>query len=133
MKWIVGRYLRAVAALVYLQYIGSQLYAPVWEGLSTTIWSILDPLMVLGLIIVVVGAYQRKRNVDGAADDGVSREYLEANGSFYLGVALLVGLLSNWLGFQFGNPEETEALLWIVIDITTPLLLFSASIKHSET
>lgn len=129
MKQFFGIYLRALAVVLYVQYISAQFYDPALAGLAQTIYRILDPLLVLGLIIVVFYAYQRKRTVDSAQDDGVTREYLEANGSFYFGVVLLVGLLWNWIGFQWSNPSTVEGLLWTFIDITLPLLLFSASVQ----
>lgn len=110
--WI---YLRVLAVVIYVQYLSTQFYDPTTEGLADTIWRILDPLMVLGLIVVVYYAYQRKRVVDSAADHGVTREYLEANGTFYLGVAFLVGLLWNWIGFQFSNPETSHGWLWALM------------------
>ena len=127
MRQFLGMFLRVLAVAVWVQYIGAQFYDPGLTGLGLEIWRILDPLMVLGLFIVVVVAYQRKRAVDAAPDDGVTREYLEANGAFYFGVALLVGMLWNWIGFQWSNPASDQELLWTFIEITLPLVLFPAS------
>ena len=129
MKLMFWIYLRVLAVVIYVQFIGSQFYDPTSEGLAESIYRIIDPLMVLGLLIAVYYANQRKRAVDIGLDDGVTREYLEANGTFYLSIALLVGLLWNWVGFQFANPVNTYGWLWTVIDVTLPLLFFATSIQ----
>ena len=129
MKLIFWIYLRVLAVVIYVQFIGSQFYDPTSEGLAESIYRIIDPLMVLGLLIAVYYANQRKRAVDTGLDDGATREYLEANGTFYLSIALLVGLLWNWVGFQFANPVNTYGWLWTVSDVTLPLLFFATSIQ----
>ena len=100
-----------------------------WDGLAETIYRILDPLLVLGMIIVVYYAYHRKCAVDTSPDDGVTREYLEANGVFYLGLALFFGLLWNWVGFQFSNPTNSEGWLWALIDLSLPPLFYTSSVQ----
>ena len=89
------------------------------------IWRILNPLMVLGLVVAIVNSYQRKRSVESVADDGVTREYLESNCSFSLGIALMAGMLWSWIGSEWSVPENTLGPLWTVIDVTQPLLLFT--------
>jgi hypothetical protein len=115
--------------VLYVQYISSQFYDPTGEALAETVYRILDPLLVLGMIIVVYYAYQRKLAVDAASDDSVTREYLEANGVLYLSVALFVGLLWNWVGFQFSNPTNSEGWLWALIDLALPLLFYASSVQ----
>ncbi len=129
MKSLFSIYLRVLAVVVYVQYISSQLYDPTGEALAETVYRILDPLLVLGTIIVVYYAYQRKLAVDAASDDSVTREYLEANGAFYFSVALFFGLLWSWVGFQFSNPANSEGWLWAIIDLSLPLLFFASSVQ----
>ena len=81
-------------------------------------------MLVLGMLIVLYYALRRKRAVDRSPDNAVSREYLEANGILYSGVALFIALLWNWIGFEFASPENTYSWLWAIIDITLPLLFF---------
>ena len=111
--------------MIYLQFIATQFYDPLLAGMGLEIWRILDPLMVLGLVVVLINAYQRKRSVESNADDVVTREYLEANCVFYFGVALMACLLWNWIGFQWSSPTNTLQSLWNLIDATLPLLLFA--------
>ncbi len=127
MRLVFWVYLRVLAVVVYVQYIGSQFYDPTSEGLAEAIYRIIDPLMVLGMLIAVYFAYQRKRAVDTGPDNAVNREYLEANVTYYISIALLVGLLWNWVGFQFADPLTTHSWLWALIDITAPLLFFATS------
>lgn len=135
MRLVFWVYLRVLAVVVYVQYIGSQFYDPTSEGLAEAVYRIIDPLMVLAMLIAVYFACQRKRAVDSGPEGGVTREYFEANGTFYLGIALLAGLLWNWVGFQFADPATTHSWLWALIDITAPLLFFATStqlIKSEE-
>ena len=129
MNSFLANYLRVLGVVLYVQYLASQFYDPTAEGLSLTVYRILDPLLLLGLIIVVYFGYQRKRAVDSAPEETVSREYLEANTVFYLGVALSIGFLWNYIGFQFVNPGNSYAWLWAVIDIALPLLFFASSVQ----
>lgn len=129
MKSLFSTYLKVLAVALYVQYISSQFYDPLGEGMAVTVYRVLDPLLVLGMVIVLYYAFQRKRAVDSGPDDGVTREYLEANGGFYFGIALFVGMLWNYIGFQFSNPANSYAWLWIIIDITLPLLFFASSVQ----
>ena len=106
MRSLFAIYLRALAVLLYIQFISAQLYDPLAEGMAATVYSFLNPLLALGILIVLYYAFQRKRTVDSSPDDTVTREYLEANGVLYSGVVLFIALLWNWIGFQFANPEN---------------------------
>ncbi len=129
MKSLFSLFLRVLAVVLYVQFISSQFYDPTGDGAAETIYRILDPLLVLGMIIVVYYAYQRKRAVDATLDVSVTREYLEANGVLYLGVALFFGLLWNWIGFQFVDPTNSHGWLWTLIDLALPLLFFASSVQ----
>ncbi|MCY4411825.1 MAG: hypothetical protein OXC27_15320 [Caldilineaceae bacterium] len=129
MKSLFSLFLRVLAVVVYVQFISSQFYDPTGDGVAETIYRILDPLLVLGMIIVVYYAYQRKRAVDATSDVSVTREYLEANGVLYVGVALFFGLLWNWIGFQFVDPTNSHGWLWTLIDLALPLLFFASSVQ----
>lgn len=133
MKSLLATYLRVLAVALYVQYISSQFYDPAGEGLAVTVYRVLDPLLVLGLIVVVYYAYHRKRAVDIGPDEGVTREYLEANAVFYSAIALFVGMLWNYIGFQFSNPANSYAWLWTLIDITLPLLFYASSVQLLST
>jgi len=119
--------------VLYVQFISSQFYDPTGDGAAETIYRILDPLLVLGMIIVVYYAYQRKTSVDASSEVAVTREYLEANGVLYLSVALFFGLLWNWIGFQFSNPANSVGWLWIILDLTLPLLFFASSVQLAKS
>ena len=133
MKSLFSIYLRVLAVVIYVQYIASQFYDPMGEASADTVYRILDPLLVLGMIIVVCYAYRRKLAVDASSEDAVTREYLEANGILYLSIALSFGLLWNWVGFQFSDPENTVGWLWTVLDLTLPLLFYASSVQLVKT
>ena len=125
MKPILGLLLKILAAAIYLQFIGTQIYDHLAADVGGVIWQILNPLMVLGLVVAIVLSYNRKRNVDSVGEDRVTREYLEANCVFYLGIALMAGMLWNWIGSELSVPDNTVAPIWTVIDLIEPLLLFA--------
>ena len=85
--------------------------------------------MVSGLAVVIVNAYHRKRDVESLADESVTREYLEANGVFYFGVAFMACLLFNWISTHYSNPTNSLPLVWTLIDAALPLLLFSTGTR----
>lgn len=133
MKSLFSIFLKILAVVTYVQYIAQQFYDPVGDGVAETVYRILDPFLVLGTIIVVSYAFQRKRAVDAAPDDGVSREYIEANVVLYLSVALFFGLLWNWVGFQFSDPSNSVDWLWALLDLSLPLLFFASSTQLQKS
>ncbi len=133
MKSLFSICLKVLAVVAYLQYIASQFYDPTGDAAAETVYRILDPLLLLGMIIVVYYAYQRKRSVDASSEEAVTREYLEANAVLYLSVALFFGLLWNWIGFQFSKPENNVGWLWAVLDLTLPLLFFASSVQLAKS
>ena len=133
MKSFFSIYLKVLAVVTFLQFIASQFYDPTGDAAAETVYRILDPLLVLGMIIVVYYAYQRKTSVDASSEVAVTREYLEANGVLYLSVALFFGLLWNWIGFQFSNPANSVGWLWIILDLTLPLLFFASSVQLAKS
>ena len=124
---VVAVYMLLLAAVVAGHFLANQFYDPGLEGTSRTVWQIVNPLMVAGLVMVLVAAFARKRSLD--ADPAVDREYLEANVVFYYSAALLLGLLWNWFGVEWVDPSNDVGWMWTVIDVTLPLLLASTAIR----
>ena len=128
---VVGRVVAVcmllLAAVVAGHFLANQFYDPGLEGAARTVWRVIDPLMVAGLVMVLLAAFARKRRLD--ADPAVDREYLEANVVFYYSAALLLGLLWNWFGVEWVDPSNDVGWMWTVIDVTLPLLLASTAIR----
>ena len=120
-------YLVLTGAAVAVHFIVNQLYDPLLEGTSLTVWRFLDPMMVAGLAIVILVGLVKKGRLD--ADGPVDRRYIEANLLFYFGAALMLALLWNWFGVEFSDPVNSEALVWVFIDSTLPLLFISTGIR----
>ena len=130
LKRLAALYVFAVGGAIALHFLITRFYDPEWVDASLPIWQILNPLQVIGLAIVLVVAYGRKRNLD--ADDAsaaISREYLEANVVFYFAAALFQALLWNWFGVQWADPATSDNQLWVLIDVTLPLLLYSTGLR----
>ena len=120
-------YLVLVGAVVAVHFVVNQLYDPLIEGDSLTVWRVLNVLMLIGLAAVIACAWVRKRRVD--SDKGVDRAYLEANFVFYFSAALTLVFLYNWFGFQWSEPPNDDALAWIFIDSTVPVLFVSTGLR----
>ena len=127
LKSLAAVYMILVAVAVAVHFLGTQLYAPTTDGAAVTVWRVLDPLMVVGVVIVLVHAFDRKRRL--APGQPVDREYLEANFTFYFSAMLLLLLLWNWFGFQWVEPRNDQSLVWMFIDSTLPLLLAAVGIR----
>ena len=127
---LVAVYVFLVGVAVPVNFLLTQFYDPTLAGAGATVWMILDPLMVVAMVFVLLVAIARKRQLgSGSADQTITRDYLETNVILYYSVALLIVLLSNWFGFQFVDPANDQPLLWVLIDVTVPLLAVSTAIR----
>ena len=129
-KRLAGIYLVGLGAIVAVHFITTQFYDPTWAGDSIAVWKVLDPLMAIGIVIVLITAFQGKCSA-GRQSNGadVSRQYLEANFNYYFGIVLFIGLLWNWIGVGFIEPTNDNLLLWLVIDTTLPPFVGAAGIR----
>ena len=129
-KRLVGAYLVGLGAIVAVHFITTQFYDPTWTGDSIAVWQVLDPLMAIGIVIVLITAFQGKCGLDRQSNgDTVSRQYLETNFTFYFGIVLFIGLLWNWIGVGFIEPTNDNVLLWLLIDTTLPPFVGAAGIR----
>ncbi len=129
-KLLSAVYMLLVAAAVAVNSIATLFYDPKSEGVASTAWDVLNPLMVAGVVIVLLLAASAKlRRDSGSSNKAIDREYLEANVTFYFSAFLLLALLWNWISSQWVEPAGDIGLLWIFIDTTFPLLLGSTGIR----
>lgn len=133
MNKIMGNFLKVLAVVVWVQFLAILFYDPAQEGVGFQIWSVLDPLMVLAMLITIWFAFRRKVEIDSLSESSLSREYIEANIALYGGIALLAALLWNWIGSRWSYPLVSFQWLWILIDLTLPLLLFSVGRRLTKT
>ena len=129
LKRTVGVFLTAMAAAVAVHTVVEPLYHVSRDGQPySPVWSILNPLMGLAIVLGLILGWRRKQEADGqGGETGVTREYLAANTQLY--GLLCVGILFFWNWFNLLMPDwsapgdDTVALVWILIDATLPLLL----------
>ncbi|MDE0076253.1 MAG: hypothetical protein OXO50_01975 [Caldilineaceae bacterium] len=133
MNKMLGNFLKGVAVVVWVQFLAILFYDPAQEGVGFQIWSVLDPLMVLAILVTIWSAFRRKVEIDSLSESSLSREYIETNIALYGGIALLAALLWNWIGSRWSYPLVSFQWLWILIDLTLPLLLFSAGRRLIKT
>ncbi len=129
---ILGTFLKVLAVVVWVQFLAILFYDPAQQGVGFQIWSILDPLMVIAILVTIWVAFRRKAEIDSSADNSLSKDYFEVNIALYGGIALLAALLWNWIGSRWAYPLVSFQWLWILIDLTLPLLLFSTGRRLSR-
>ena len=125
---IGGYYLIAIAVVVAVHAVVEPLYHASASGQPySPVWSILNPLMTIAIVLGVAVAWRCKRAVDREGDGApVSRAFLTANAMFYGFV--FFGILYVWNWFNLMSPgftaiaEGTVSLVWIVVDAALPLL-----------
>lgn len=133
MNKIMGNFLKVLAVVVWVQFLAILFYDPAQEGVGFQIWSVLDPLMVIAMLITIWFAFRRKVEIDSLSESSLSRDYIETNIALYGGIALLAALLWNWIGSRWSYPLVSFQWLWILIDLTLPLLLFSVGRRLTKT
>ena len=123
MKTIVSLLMKLVAVVVFVQLVAVQIYDPKLSELGLTIWEILDPIMALGLIVVIIDSYKEKV---ATASGGVTQigQFICSRFRFYAAWFVMALLLWNWAGHLFAEATELP-LVWLLVDAAIPPLLFS--------
>lgn len=122
LKKPVGAYLVLLAIVVAAYFIANPLLVDAID--VPQVWSILDYFMAVGVVLGLLYAYLGKRAVD--AEDGVTREYVEANVTFFVVAAVAVLFLHNWFSLlQFGLDDGNHQawVIWAFVDTALPLSL----------
>ena len=124
-KKLFGMYLIGVATVVAIWFITNTLFL---DNLDvSSVWFVLDILMVIGLAVALAYNYDRKRKVDAqSSGDGISRRYLEANVALYLTAGITVLFLHSWIAFlKVGLEADNHQawVIWAVVDTLLPLTL----------
>ena len=134
MNRIGGIYLIAVAVAVAVHTVVEPLYHVSAEGQPySPLWSILNPLMAVAIVLGAAVAWRCKRAVDREGEDApVSRAFVIANAMFYGFVFFGIMYLWNWFnllspGFTAIEPGAVS-LVWIIVDAGLPLLWGAAGI-----
>jgi hypothetical protein len=84
------------------------------------LWDILNPFMAVAMVAVLVAHWVRKHKLDSGGQDGaMTREYIEANLSFYAAALLTVWFFWNWFDAIMAGGEQqgqTNRIIWAFID-----------------
>lgn len=128
MNRIGGIYLIAMAVAVAVHAVVEPLYHVTTAAAPySPLWSILNPLMAVAIVLGVAVAWRCKRAADLEGEDApVTRAFLIANTLFY--GLLFTGMLYLWNWFNLMSPGFTSiepgtmSLVWIVVDAAMPLL-----------
>ncbi len=128
-RQIVGAALILIGIVVAVHTVVEPLYhASSQASPYSPIWSYINPLMALAILLGLIFGCMRKREVDreGSAAP-VTRDFLAANTLFY--GLLFVGILFFYNWFNLLSPAYTAmgpdavSVVWAVIDAVLPLLL----------
>ena len=126
---IIGAVLIIVGIVVAVHTVVEPLYHASSEASPySPVWSFINPLMALAIVLGVIFGYVRKRDVDREGGSApVTRGFLAANTLFY--GLLFVGILFFYNWFNLLSPAytamgaDTVSLVWALIDAALPLLL----------
>ena len=137
-KRIIGSVLIVIGVTVALHTIVEPLYHVSSEAHPySPLWTILDPLMGLAIVLGLVVGYPRMKHAGSAGPDApVTWERLAATTTFYgfLGVGILFfwswfNTMSISADFAPGKGENVSALVWMIIDTLLPLLLGATGVS----
>ena len=125
---VIALYLLLVGLAVGAYFVISPLYAGQGNlADASEVWDILNWFMAVAAILLVLVTFVGTKSLP---DDATSWDKLVANGRFHIAVALLLGFLNNWFASQWGEGGfEPVSFLWVVIDITMPILAVEMAIK----
>ena len=127
LKKLAGAYLVLLAIVVAVFFIINTFLTDALD--VTTVWYVLDVLMLIGLAIGLVHNYVRKSGADGGNDgDGVTRGYFEANVAFYVTAGITILFLHNWFallanGREYLDGNHQSWVIWAVVDTVLPIIL----------
>jgi len=139
LRKIIGILLIVVAAAVAIHTVVEPLYHASTEAQPyAPLWSVLDPIMAVAIVLTVIFGYIRKRDACNKGGTTVTREWLSANVVFY-GI-IFIGIMFFWNWFNLLMPAFTAvgtdavSVAWIIIDAALPLLLsaMGMSMMRSE-
>ena len=137
-KRIVGIVLVVIGVAVAVHTIVEPLYHVSSEAHPySPLWTILDPLMGLAIVLGLIVGYPRMKRASSAGPDAlVTWERLAATTMFYgfLGVGILFfwswfNTMSVSANFAPGKGENVSALVWMIIDTLLPLLLGATGVS----
>lgn len=137
-KRIIGSVLIVIGVTVAVHTIVEPLYHVSSEAHPySPLWTILDPLMGLAIVLGLIVGYPRMKHAGSAGPDApVTWERLAATTTFYglLGVGILFfwswfNTMSISADFAPGKGENVSALVWMLIDTLLPLLLGATGVS----
>ncbi len=95
----------------------------------SSVWFVLDILMVIGLAAALVVNSARKWS-EGGRDPNlpVTRRYVEINAAFYLTVGVTILFLHNWFSLLANGADSLDGnhqawVIWAVVDVLLPVTL----------
>lgn len=113
MKRITGSFLILVAIAVVAQAI--------IPGGRHGLWTYLNPLMAVSILLVVaVDAWSKARKSGAAGDESPSRRWIEPGFVFYLGLFIAYLFFYNWI--KELDEGEGHSWIWIVLNGMIPVL-----------
>ena len=128
-RQIVGAVLILIGIVVAVHTVVEPLYhASSQASPYSPIWSYINPLMALAILLGLIFGCMRKREVDRQGGSApVTRDFLAANTLFY--GLLFIGILFFFNWFNLLSPAYTAvgpdavSVVWALIDAALPLLL----------
>ena len=105
----IAVYLLLVGLAVGAYFVISPLYAGQGNaGDAHGVWAVLNWFMAVAAVLLVLVTFAAKRAL---AEGAATWDKFVVNGRFHIGIALLLGFLSNWFADQWGGESGPVAFL----------------------
>ena len=124
LRKLLAVFLIGVALLVAVHFVFNSFYRETLDTID--VWSILDWPIALAIAIAIVVNVRRKRALDRGSEQGLDREYVEANSALYATALVALWFYSNWFNFlNVGSEGESAAnlVVWALVDALIVLVL----------
>ena len=118
LKRVLAVFLMLTALAAGVNWIATPLYD---NSSGYPVWVILDWPIALGVVIVLVVNFLRKRDLDSnGSGASVTRKYLEVNIAFYASLLLTLWFYWNWFYSLFPDNEpdaveQIHLMMWAFI------------------
>ncbi len=132
-----GVFLIAVGALVAVYFVVNPFLAENTSLDVQAVWSALDVLMAVGLVIALALNYADKGEAGRRDENGQTdlRRYLSVNAVFYATAAIAILFLHNWFsglaqGQDWLDGNHSAWVIWAIVDTILSLVFVVTGLRQ---
>ena len=132
-----GVFLIAVGALVAVYFVVNPFLGENTSLDVQAVWSALDVLMAVGLVIALALNYADKGEAGRRDENGQTdlRRYLSVNAVFYATAGITILFLHNWFSGLAQGPDWLDGnhsawVIWAIVDTILPLVFVVTGLRQ---